>query len=507
VKSFGLQTAQEIGTAALDGWFDEARFGKHFAPIKSWVSWMVVMRVLFNLDLSADELALFELCTGRSDPFAHPVTEAWFLCGRRSGKSRFLALLAVVLACFRDYSAYRAPGERIVIMVLAVDRDQAGVIFKYAQALLVETPMLKRLLEGETAESLDLKNGVSIEVHVSSYRSVRGRTLAAALCDEICFWKSDESRNPGTAVLQALRPSLATIPDAPLICASSTYDRSGPAYDAFEKHWRKNESPVLVWKADTRTMNPSFRQSVIDEAFAQDAISAAAEYGSEFRSDVAAAFPDDVIDSAVCRGRRSLPPDAITNYVAFVDSSGGQHDAMACAIGHRERNRLVLDRLVVAKAPFEPNQVTADFAQVLSAYRVTTVTGDRYGSQWVVSAFAKHAINYRASDLDKSAIYRELTPLLSSGLVELLEDPRLLLELRQLERRPGKNGRGDMIDHRPGGRDDVCNAAAGCLVGASRYWGESLASNNDFALSRKLHRGGLDYDPHQKFAEEQRRTQ
>jgi hypothetical protein len=173
---------------------------------------------------------------------------------------------------------------------------------------------------------------------------------------------------------------------------------------------------------------------------------------------------------------------------------------MAC--GHRDRNRLVLDRLVIARAPFEPNTVTADFCQVLSAYCVTSVVGDRYGSQWVVSAFQKHGITYRASDLDKSAIYRELTPLMSAGLVDLLDDPRLLLELRQLERRPGKNGRPDIIDHRPGGRDDVANAAAGCLVGASKYWGEQLITSGRIPeLDRRLHPDGLSYDPWERDEE------
>jgi hypothetical protein len=83
---------------------------------------------------------------------------------------------AVILACFRTYN--RAPGERIVIMVLVVDRDQTQVIFGHTRALLLETPMLKNRLERETAESLELKGDVSIEVHVSNL-SIRGRTCGA----------------------------------------------------------------------------------------------------------------------------------------------------------------------------------------------------------------------------------------------------------------------------------------------------------------------------------------
>ena len=145
------------------------------------------------------------------------------------------------------------------------------------------------MIERETSDEIDLTNGVTIGVHTSSYKSVRGRTLAAALCDEVAFWRSDDSRNPAEAILRALRPSLSTIPHAPLICASSTYMQDGALYDAFIKHHGKDPSNVMVWKADTQTMNPSFRQSVIDEAYATDAAASKAV-------SVAGVFPDSSHD-------------------------------------------------------------------------------------------------------------------------------------------------------------------------------------------------------------------
>ena len=52
--------------------------------------------------------------------------EAWLICGRRSGKSFILALIAAYLAVFRDWRVHLAPGEAATIMVLASDRKQAG---------------------------------------------------------------------------------------------------------------------------------------------------------------------------------------------------------------------------------------------------------------------------------------------------------------------------------------------------------------------------------------------
>jgi hypothetical protein len=58
-------------------------------------------------------------------------------------------------------------------MVIATDRKQARVIFRYIAGLL-RLPLLASLIEREAAEEIDLANGVSIEIHVASYRTTRG---------------------------------------------------------------------------------------------------------------------------------------------------------------------------------------------------------------------------------------------------------------------------------------------------------------------------------------------
>jgi hypothetical protein len=463
-----LVQSESLGASIVRSVSDPNLFANHFTPQSSWQAWLTVLRSLFGLPLSAEELPLFEKATGRTQAFTAPLTEAWLLCGRRSGKSRMLALIAVALACFRDYSPYLAPGEQALVMVLAVDRDQAQTIFGYAKALIEQTPMLASMIERETGETLDLTNGVSIAVHTSSYKSVRGRTLAAALCDEAAFWRSDDSRNPAEAVIRALRPALSTIPGAPLLCASSTYDMTGVLYEAFVKNYGKDTSPVMVWKADTLTMNPSFRQEVIDATYEQDASAAGAEYGSEWLSDVRQHFPDELVNAAIIPDRRALVRAQDATYAAFVDPSGGVHDDMVLAIAHQERGgRVLLDRLEAARPPFQPEEVCQRFADILSGYGLDTVTGDRYGAEWVTSMFRRFGITYRPSELDKSQIYIQAQPLFSQRIVELLDNPKLGGELRRLERRPRAGGR-DLVDHPRGGRDDSANAAVGALLLASK---------------------------------------
>jgi hypothetical protein len=57
--------------------------------------------------------------------------------------------------------------------------------------------------------------------------------------------------------MRALRPGLATIPGAMLLIASSPYAKRGELYNAFRKHFGKDDAKVLVWKAATLAMHPT----------------------------------------------------------------------------------------------------------------------------------------------------------------------------------------------------------------------------------------------------------
>src|SRR6516162_4063244 len=268
---------------------DPQLFAPWFKDRATWASWFVFLRALFGLPLTSSELPLFQECTGRTEPPTAPATEGWLVCGRRSGKSFMLALVAVYLAAFHQYRQYLAPGERGVVLVIASDRKQARVIFRYVKALLLGVPMLRKLVEREVAEAFDLNNGTSIEIMAASYRSLRGYTVIAALLDELAFWPTDDSANPDTEIIAAIKPAMATIPNAMLLCASSPYAQRGALFTAFKQHfgktgalhlarpdeggfgktgdsWAAQISSVLVWRAPTRTMNPTVPQSIIDAA-------------------------------------------------------------------------------------------------------------------------------------------------------------------------------------------------------------------------------------------------
>jgi hypothetical protein len=455
----------------LDAMRDDNLFAPWFRDPGTWAAWRAFLAALFALPMDAEQLAVYRQCTGRSAPPSQPASEGWLVCGRRAGKSFILALCAVFLATFHDYRRYLAPGERATVLIIATNSKQARVIFRYVRALLTRVPMLAKLVERETAHAFDLADDVTIEVHVASYKTTRGYAIVAALCDEIAFWPHENSAEPDYEILNAIRPGTATIPNAMLLCASSPYARRGALWDAWRRHYGRDDDPVLVWRAPTRDMNPTVRQQVVDEATEADPASAAAEWLAEFRTDVEALLTREAVEACVSWDVRERPPLERTRYFAFVDPSGGSADSMTLAIGHRERSDndvVVVDALRERRPPFSPEDVVREFCELLASYKIKKVGGDRYAGEWPRERFKHHSVNYETAQKPKSDLYRDVLPLINGRRIDLLDEPRLLTQLVGLERRTARGTGRDVIDHAPGGHDDLANAVAGLAATARR---------------------------------------
>jgi phage terminase large subunit-like protein len=219
---------------------DPRLFRPWFRNTESWASWRSFLAALYGLPMSESELQTFQACTGRTVAPVKQAREGWLCVGRRGGKSLSLAALAVFTACFSDFRQFIVPGENLRIPVLAADRYQAQTIIGYVRGMLA-IPMLKKMVVRDVSDSFELSNGVTIAIQTASFRGARGFSSPLVLCDELAFWHSEDSgsANPDTEIIRALRPSLGTIPNSMLICASSPYAKRGALHDAFKKALRR----------------------------------------------------------------------------------------------------------------------------------------------------------------------------------------------------------------------------------------------------------------------------
>jgi hypothetical protein len=217
-----------------------------------------------------------------------------------------------------------------------------------------------------------------------------------------------------------------------------------------------------VAQADSRTMNATLAQSVVDRAAERDPASAAAEYGASFRTDLEAFVLREAVEACVSTGVRERPLIGGVRYYAFVDPSGGSSDSFTLAISHHERSGdvVVIDAIRERRPPFSPEATVREYCIFINSYGIHRVTGDRYGGEWPREQFRKLGINYEVADSPASDLYVNLLPLINSGRISLLDDTRLLNQLISLERRTARSGK-DSISHPPGGHDDLSNAVAG----------------------------------------------
>ena len=400
------------------------------------------LKTLFGLPMTPAEVETFTRFTGRTMPPTTAAREAWLVVGRRGGKSRIAALIAVFLACFKSYRHILAPGERGVVMVLAADREQARVVFGYIEALLEQVPMLAALIAHRTKEEITLTEPdhdprphgelpQRAGVHHRRRAPRRGGVLAKRGLREPRH--RDRRRAPprhghgaGAAAARDLQPLRA----------------ARRAVGGVQNPLRPGQPPVLVWKAPTTAMNPTISEAFVAAELEKDEAAARAEYLAEFRTDIETFFSREIVEACIEPGVHARPPLDGIRYTAFVDPSGGVGDSFALAIAHAEGDDVVLDLVHERRAPLSPEAAVQEFVGLLRPYRVREVIGDRYARNWVRERFRTHGIDYEVSRWTKSRTSTSnCSPLLTSQRARLLDQPRLVAQLLSLERRTGASGR------------------------------------------------------------------
>src|SRR5262249_4932222 len=168
-----------------------------------------------------------------------------------SGKSQIAGTLAA-------YEAALAGRERGVYALLVAQdlRASQRTLFGYATEPFREVQVLMRMVDGETADSVVLRNGVTLACYPCRPASVRGLRARVAIVDELAFFTATDGRLLDVEMLRALRPCLATT-GGKLIVLSSPYGQTGALWDLHRKHYGRDDSSTLVWQASAPEMNPT----------------------------------------------------------------------------------------------------------------------------------------------------------------------------------------------------------------------------------------------------------
>ena len=373
-----------------------------------------------------------------------------------------------------------APGGAQVYL-LANDEDQAGDDLSLAKKIVAANPVLGERLDvkQKTIERLDGRGVLEI-LPGRDVVGAHGKTYRFAGFDEIHGY-----RDWNLFEAMQLDP---TRPEAQMWITTyaSIHHRPGvPLFDLLQRA-KGGQDPRLYfsWYAGDFTTDPAFAD-VDPETRANPSRASWSEgdYLEQQQRRLPAhkyrrlhlnlpglpegsAFQPEPVMAAIDRGVTTRPPEPGRRYVAFVDMSGGSSDDAVLSIAHREAHGTRVLDLILNQGPpppFDPRQAIKRFARALTAYSISTVSGDAYAGETFREDFRREGISYRLAEPTTSELYEGLEPILNAGELRLLDAPKLEQELLGLVWRGGK------ITHPGGEHDDWATAVAGVVSLLGRH--------------------------------------
>jgi hypothetical protein len=448
-------------------------FGNEVAG-ESWAAMKAIILAALGEELTEEERAYFQKLTKLDAESLRRVKRLVICAGRRSGKSKIAAILALYLALLCDHSENLSTGEKGVVLCIAQNQEQAKIVFGYVTGIIKSIPTLAKEVANITAQSITFRNRIEIQVRPASFRGLRGVTCIAAICDEMAFWFTEEnnSTNPDTEIVNALKPALVTTKGM-LIIISSPYARRGVVWKNYSAYFGK-EGSTLVAQGASLDFNPTIDPAEIEEALAEDYAVAQSEWLGLFRTDIESFVSVEAVQACVNGGVYEIAPELAVTYSCFIDAStGAGGDAFAMAIGHLREGGdvMIVDCIRNFKPKFSPEQVVAEIAQLCHAYQISTVYSDKYASGFVSELFHRNGLQHEFVTQNKSELYLNLLGTINARKIELLDEKQSIQELINLERRTGFAGK-DRIDHPPGCHDDSAN----CIAGLSSIVREDLGN-------------------------------
>ena len=360
--------------------------------------------------------------------------------GRRGRKSTSLCRVAVLEGLYGDHE--QRPTDVNVVVAVSVDKDEAKDRLATIRAILdvLGEPY------APTAYEIRLKERpVVFAVFAGSVAAVSGFTSIAIFCDEVAKWRDEKTgRNPGTEVLAALRPTMATRPNARMFLSSSAVgnmDAHAKAFDEgntatqrvyFAPSWVAN--PIDLTEASTHELEPN--EDIWRREYAGIPIEGSDE--SLFSGATLARYT---------RAEGALPPKPLWHYVAAMDpATRGNGWTLVIATTDGER-KIVVDGFEwrgSSVRPLDPDAVFCEIAAILKPYKVRIIDTDHWSVDTLASIARKNhdlILSPRTlSQTKKLELYEKLARDLAHGIVELMPHKQMRADLLSVIRIVTTNG-------------------------------------------------------------------
>jgi hypothetical protein len=354
--------------------------------------------------------------------------------GRRGGKSSTMCRVAVYECLFGDH--VDSQGDPPEFAILSAERSQAKkrvvMISKICEALGI-ADSIKILKETITFHSVERQ----IQVFTASLTSVLGSTCIGALCDEEAFWINDEDgSNPAEQILEVLRPTTATQPNAKIWHISAPFSTLDAHAEAFDKGTNKDQ---VVFYAPTWVANPTLTEERT-HSLEPDEETWNREYKAVPQpSDETKFFAADTVDNAC----KNMGPNNLEDSRVLAGGDFAfRKDSSSLVIGRTGRFLKILTdkEWTPTYGTLSPDKVIGEALEVCETQRADTLCCDLHYIETVADKLAESDIGLQEfctqhDDIVKAFIRTRV--LLSQGRIDLSRaSPRLAEQLKAVTSKP-----------------------------------------------------------------------
>lgn len=471
--------------------------------VKLTLAQWVLVRVGFDLtdpaDLSDEERAIAIELFGPIEAIPRSARHVLALLkGARIGGT-WLASLHVLylgLTCPLDGLA---PGEVGFGIVCAPDMRLAAQAFRYVAGAVDATPSIAKLVLGRTSDSITLKRPdghvITIECLPATRggTATRGRTLFAALLDELSFFRDADSGQVND--LEVYRSIVVRVLLGGRVLAVSTaWLESGLLHELIQTN-HGHPTTALACIAPTLTMRSDEQIVAAVEALREsDPDNAAREYDCKaFGGGSSTYFDHTAITASLCDGPVNLAPVPGSVVGAGADF-GFVNDSSALAIVQLVGGFYSLAELEELRpdkgAPLQPSAVVGHFALPLKRFGVRMVATDGHYFESIREHLESNDLKIRRLPEGingKVEQYTQARTLLHEGKCRISRGAKkLIAQLRDVVAKPTPGGMISISSPRKrSGHGDLASAYIAALWTAAQHGARDAKSANVYRLMRE----------------------
>lgn len=319
-----------------------------------------------------------------SVPEGHSYVAAGFTSHNTLFSSVFASYELYRLLCLGDPQSYYGlpPNNRIQIISVATDKDQAGILFGELSGHINKFDYFSPFVSNNTQSYINFRTPADIERNGPSARGSDGKFISTQgkagirvtfkssiakglrgpgniviILDELAHFKN-KGQSSGKDIYDAITPAAAAFSpkdpetgmpvgdvDSRIIDISSPLGKSGWFYDLFCQAMSGGPESYnkLAIQAPTWEMNPTVQASFLKEKYHSDPNTFMVEFGAQFSDSSIGWLERDEDLLACCPPNYAPVTTGIPRHPYFVGLDIGlKGDSTVVVIGHREPDNLIV---------------------------------------------------------------------------------------------------------------------------------------------------------------------